>query len=298
MKRIIEYNIKEQYNNYTIERFLKENGYSHSVIVSLKKTTKGIMLNDVWAYTNNRLKTGDTLVISIIENDTNPDILPVNIPIDIIYEDEDILVVNKPADMPIHPSINNHENTLANALMYYFNSQNESFTFRCINRLDRDTTGLTIIAKHNLSAAILGSQVASRQIKRTYLAICEGKVPDSGTIDAPIARCDGSTIERCVNFECGEKAVTHYNLCEYDSINNLSLIRLNLETGRTHQIRVHMKYEGFPLIGDFLYNPSYSFIKRQALHSYSLDFTHPVTKEKMHLTAPLPGDMKFLFTSY
>lgn len=298
MKRIIEYNIKEQYNNYTIERFLKENGYSHSVIVSLKKTTKGIMLNDVWAYTNNRLKTGDTLVISIIENDTNPDILPVNIPIDIIYEDEDILVVNKPADMPIHPSINNHENTLANALMYYFNSQNESFTFRCINRLDRDTTGLTIIAKHNLSAAILGSQVANRQIKRTYLAICEGKVPDSGTIDAPIARCDGSTIERCVNFECGEKAVTHYNLCEYDSINNLSLIRLNLETGRTHQIRVHMKYEGFPLIGDFLYNPSYSFIKRQALHSYSLDFTHPVTKEKMHLTAPLPGDMKCLFTSY
>lgn len=295
MERIFKYTIDEKHENYTIERYLKELGYTHSVLVALKKTENGVTLNNIWAYVNNRLKKGDTLTTHILEKEFDTAIEAVDLPFGIVYEDEDILVVNKPSDMPIHPSINNHDNTLANALMYYYHKQNIPFTFRCINRLDRDTTGLSIIAKHGLSAAILGNMVSKREIHRTYLAICQGKVNDTGVVDAPIARVADSTIQREVNFNTGERAVTHYKLINYNDIADLSLVELKLETGRTHQIRVHMQYIGHSLIGDFLYNPDYKHIKRQALHSFSLEFKHPVTKKVMHLTAPLPEDMKCIF---
>ncbi len=292
MKRQLRYIITEKDQNNTIEFFLKSLGFSHHVMVQLKRTENGIMRNGVWAYTNERLNRGDVLDISLVEDGSSSGIEPVELDFGIVYEDEDILVVDKPAGMPIHPSINNHDNTLANALLYYFGSRGESFVFRCINRLDRDTTGLTIIAKHSLSAGILSQMVSARQIKRTYLAIAEGFTEDSGTVDAPIARKDNSTIERCVDWANGERAVTHYKRLSYSKEKDLSLIELKLETGRTHQIRVHMKHIGHPLIGDFLYNPDYEYINRQALHSASLEFIHPITQEKMHFTAPLHGDMK------
>lgn len=292
MKRQLRYIITEKDQHNTIEFFLKGQGFSHHVMVQLKRTQNGIMRNGVWAYTNERLNEGDILDISLVEDGLSSDIVPVELDFKIVYEDEDILVVDKPAGMPIHPSINNHDNTLANALLYYFKSKGESFVFRCINRLDRDTTGLTIIAKHSLSAGILSQMVSARQIKRTYLAIVEGLTEEAGTVDAPIARKDNSTIERCVDFTKGERAVTHYKRLAYNRDKDLSLLELSLETGRTHQIRVHMKYTGHPLIGDFLYNPDYKYIKRQALHSASLEFIHPITQEKMHFTAPLHGDMK------
>ena len=143
-----------------------------------------------------------------------------------------------------------------------------------------------------LSAGILSRMVSAREIHRTYQAICKGKVPEEGTIDKPIARAADSTIERCVDEIHGERAVTHYKLLTYVEEKDLSLVELQLETGRTHQIRVHMKYIGHPIIGDFLYNPDYQYIKRQALHSASLEFVHPVTKEKMHFHAPLHRDMQ------
>ncbi len=292
MKRQLRYIITEKDQNSTIEFFLKSQGFSHHVMVQLKRTQNGIMRNGVWAYTNERLNEGDILDISLVEDGLSSDIEPVELDFKIVYEDEDILVVDKPAGMPIHPSINNHDNTLANALLYYFKSKGESFVFRCINRLDKDTTGLTIIAKHSLSAGILSQMVSARQIKRTYLAIVEGLPEDAGTVDAPIARKDNSTIERCVDWANGERAVTHYKRLSYSKEKDLSLIELKLETGRTHQIRVHMKHIGHPLIGDFLYNPDYEYINRQALHSASLEFIHPITQEKMHFTAPLHGDMK------
>lgn len=292
MKRQLRYIITEKDQNNTIEFFLKSLGFSHHVMVQLKRTENGIMRNGVWAYTNERLNKGDVLDISLVEDGSSSGIEPIELDFGIVYEDEDILVVDKPAGMPIHPSINNHDNTLANALLYYFGSRGESFVFRCINRLDRDTTGLTIIAKHSLSAGILSQMVSARQIKRTYLAIAEGFTEDSGTVDAPIARKDNSTIERCVDQANGERAVTHYKRLSYNKEKDLSLIELKLETGRTHQIRVHMKHIGHPLIGDFLYNPDYKYINRQALHSASLEFIHPITQEKMHFTAPLHGDMK------
>ena len=196
--------------------------------------------------------------------------------------------------MPVHPSMGNHPNTLANALMYYYKNQNKDFVFRCVNRLDKDTTGLTMIAKNSLSAAVLSNAVAKKQLQRQYTAICCGKIDSPLTIDCPIARLNGSTIERCVDYENGERAVTHCFPLKYNPQMDLSLISLVLETGRTHQIRVHMKYIGHPLIGDFLYNPDYRYIQRQSLHSACLEFIHPVTQKKMTLHAPLPPDMKFI----
>ena len=169
--------------------------------------------------------------------------------------------------------------------------QKKPFIFRCVNRLDRDTSGLTIIAKHVVSAAILSSMNARREIHREYRAIVRGHLtPESGVITAPLGRKDSSIIERTVDFDHGEKAVTYYQFLEEK--NGHSLVSLRLGTGRTHQIRIHMKYIGFPLIGDYLYNPDMEHITRQALHSYRLTFLHPITGQKMDFTAPLPDDMK------
>jgi 23S rRNA pseudouridine1911/1915/1917 synthase len=182
--------------------------------------------------------------------------------------------------------------------MYYFASQDIPHTFRCVNRLDRDTTGLTMIAKHMLSSAILSRQITNREVHRTYLAIVEGDVPAFGTIDAPIARKSGSTIERIVSEVDGARAVTHFKKIAYQNELSLSLIALQLETGRTHQIRVHMQHIGHPLIGDFLYNPESTVMSRQALHSFCLTFPHPITGESVTFYAPLPDDMKVLFPDY
>lgn len=253
-------------------------------------------MNGSWYYVNDILHTGDLLTVTLLENEENTQILPLPLPLSILYEDEDILVVDKPAGMPVHPSQNNYDNTLANAVMYYFKNQGIPYTFRCVNRLDRDTTGLTILAKHSLGSAILSRQMINRQIHRTYLAIAEGLTPLSGTIDAPIGRKDGSTIERVVDPLRGEAAVTHYRRIAFRD--NLSLLALQLETGRTHQIRVHMKHIGHPLIGDFLYHPDLSRIQRQALHSYRLEFIHPITGCPCEFLAPLPGDMARLFPEF
>lgn len=271
-------------------------GYSRQNIVALKKLPESILVNGRWEYVSYRLQEGEELTIIMAEDSSSEKIVPINLPLTIVYEDEDILVLNKPANMPIHPSLNNYENTLANAVAYYYEQQNKPFIFRCINRLDRDTTGLTILAKNMLSAGILSEMISKREIKREYLAIADGIgiTPKSGTIDAPIARMDGSTIERCVDFEKGERAVTHYEVLQESIENNLSLINLWLETGRTHQIRVHMKHLGYPLIGDFLYHPENTKISRQALHAHRLTFLHPITKEPLCFTAPLPEDMAYL----
>ncbi|MBP3677150.1 MAG: RluA family pseudouridine synthase, partial [Agathobacter sp.] len=284
-----------EFHNKTIEQFLKAQEFPHQAIVQLKKTTQGILRNGTWAYVNEKLANGDTLTLHLVEDVAPSSIEPLYVPLSITYEDEDLLVIDKPANMPIHPSMNHHEGTLANGLMYYFKEKGQEFTFRAINRLDRDTSGLTIVAKHLLSGGILSRQVSTKEIKRTYHAICQGCLPESGTIDAPIARVADSTIERCVDFEKGERAVTHFKRIAYDGEKNLSLVELRLETGRTHQIRVHLKHLGYPIIGDFLYNPDYTFCKRQALHSASLSFIHPITKKEMHFASPLPEDLKCIF---
>jgi 23S rRNA pseudouridine1911/1915/1917 synthase len=291
MNRILTYEITEQDASQTIEQYLKRKGYSSQCIKELKKMPESILLDGRWEYMRTILNAGNILTVHVQEEASSEKIPPVEMALDIVYEDEDIMVINKPADMPIHPSLNNYYNSLANGLARYFEKQNKPFIFRCVNRLDKDTSGLTIIAKHMLSGGILSSMVADREIHREYRAIVCGQItPGEGTIDAPIARVGDSIIERCVDFEKGECAITHYRTVTYQ--NGHSLLSIHLETGRTHQIRVHMKHIGFPLVGDYLYNPDMKYIKRQALHSYRLQFTHPITGEFMDFTAPLPADME------
>lgn len=291
MERILEYFISQEDSGKSIKDFLQEQGYSRQNLVELKKIPESILLNGVWEYVTCKLAKGDTLRIQIKEEESSEKIPPIRLPFPVVYEDEDIVVVNKPADMPIHPSLNNYENTLGNAAAYYFMQQGKPFIFRCINRLDRDTTGLTILAKHMISCSMLQSDMVERKISREYLAIVEGVFDHTeGTIDAPIGRKEGSTIERIIDYEKGERAVTHYKVLEQKE--NVALLALRLETGRTHQIRVHMTSIGHPLVGDFLYNRQNKGMTRQALHAWKLSFTHPITKSVMELEAPIPEDMK------
>lgn len=291
MDRRITYFIAEADQGLRIEQYLRRRRYSRQNLTELKKMPESILVNGVRQRLNSLLAAGDTLTVHIQETDVSPKIPPVKLPLDILYEDEDLLIVNKPAGLPIHPSMNNYHYSLANALAWYYQQQDKPFVFRCANRLDRDTSGLTVIAKHMLSAGILSSMGYRHEIQREYLAVVRGSVtPSSGTIRAPLARKEGSIIERTVDFEHGEPAVTHY--CTIAEQNGHSLVSLRLETGRTHQIRIHMKYLGFPLVGDYLYNPDMEYISRQALHSCRLCFFHPVTGKWMDFKAPLPEDMK------
>jgi len=193
--------------------------------------------------------------------------------------------------------LDNYENSMANALMYYYRDKN--FVFRCINRLDRDTTGLTVVAKHFLSAGILNTFMQRREIKRVYNAIVEddGSLKESGTVDAPIAREDNTLIKRRVSSE-GQRAITHYKVLK--RLRGASLIELRLDTGRTHQIRVHMSYIGHPLVGDYLYNERYYDKEnvRPLLHSKSLSFTHPITGENLYIECELPKDFKERIDEY
>lgn len=289
MDRIITYKIKENENNTQILDFLRLKGFSRNILSSMKSYKEAILLNGEKAGGRTLLSEGDCLTIHVPETGDAENIPPVSIPLSILYEDEDLLVVNKPAGMPVHPSMGNYYNTLANGVAFYFQKQGIFCPFRCINRLDRDTSGALILAKNPLSAALLYTRMKKREIRRTYLAVVKGIPPSHGKISAPIARSGDSVIQRCVDFEQGESAVTYYE--RLDSHKGLSLLKLRLETGRTHQIRVHMGYLGFPLPGDYLYCPDYTCFQRQPLHSFQLEFSHPITDKELVFLAPVPEDM-------
>lgn len=291
MNRTIDYNIDAASDGLRVEQFLKRRGYSSQNLTEIKRMPKSILVNGTHYYMRDNLTEGDILSVHICETKNSENIPPVKLPLNIVYEDEDIIVINKPSGMPIHPSMNNYTNSIANGLAWYYRQQGKPFIFRCCNRLDRDTSGLTVVAKHLVSASILSSMAVHRKMHREYLAIVRGTVlPSSGTIRAPLSRKPGTIIERTVDIENGEPAITHYHVVT--EANGHSLVSLCLETGRTHQIRIHMKYLGCPLIGDYLYNPDMEYIKRQALHSHRLEFMHPITGNKMKFHADLPADMK------
>lgn len=290
MDRLLTYEITESDANVTIEKFLKSKGYSSANITAIKKMPNNTLVNGVWVHMNQQLNSGDILEVNIHEEASSEKIPPVEMPLDIVYEDEDIVVVDKPAGMPIHPSLNHYTSSLANGLAYYYKSQGKPFIFRCANRLDKDTSGLTVLSKHLVSANIISSMVKNREFHREYYAIVKGILPKKGgTINAPIARVSDSIIERKVDFENGESAITHYKVIKEE--NGHSLLSIKLETGRTHQIRVHFKYLGYPLIGDVIYNPDMSLISRHALHSHKISFNHPITGECMEFVSDLPDDM-------
>ncbi len=294
MERKISYEAGEEEEGIRIGQFLKRRGYSRSCLSHLKQVSDGVTVNGQSRYLTERVLAGDKIQVNISETESSKQIVPVRLPLKIVYEDEDLLVVNKAAGMPTHPSMHNYENSLANGLAWYFKEQGKAFVFRCTNRLDRDTSGLTVVAKHILSACVLADMAVKKEMEREYRAIVRGYVkPPSGMICAPLGRKPGSVIERTVDFQNGEKAVTRYQVMEEK--NGHSLVALLLGTGRTHQIRIHMKYLGYPVIGDYLYNPDMEYIGRQALHSFRLAFRHPVTGKEMEFEAPLPADMEAVF---
>ena len=289
MDRIFHYQITENEQGTTVLGFLRKKGFSRHILSSMKADKEALTRNGQRIGGREQLLAGDHFRVRLLETVDSDGIVPVSMPLSILYEDEDILVINKPADMPVHPSIGNYTNTLANGVAAYLDAKDEHSPFRCINRLDRDTSGALILAKNAFSAAVLSTQMRNRQIRRTYLAVVEGITPPNGTIFAPISRVDDSVIERHVDFLRGEPAVTHYERLEVK--NEHSLLEIHLETGRTHQIRVHMGYIGHPLPADYLYHPVYDCFKRQPLHSLQLEFRHPVTDKPMCLLAPVSEDM-------
>ncbi len=281
--------ITEKEEKYTVGQLIKNHFKVSSRLLTKLKQNDLIKLNGEHVTVRGTVKIGDELKL-IMPESSSLNVIPVNIPIDIVYEDEDLLVVNKPKNMPVHPSMNNYDNTLGNAVRYYF--KDIPFVYRPVNRLDRDTTGLVIVAKTPYVSNSLSKQMQNNTFKKRYLALTDGiPEPFEGIIDAPIAREQESIIKRCVR-EDGQRAVTEYKVVKKS--NDRAVAEVLLHTGRTHQIRVHFAHIGCPLFADSLYGNE---VERETfnLHCNKLDFVHPVTGEEMHLECEPPENFyKFL----
>ena len=248
---------------------------------------------------NYKLRAGDEIVVTLPEPQPL-DAQPENIPLDIIYEDEDVIVVNKARGMVVHPAAGNYSGTLVNALLYHcknLSGINGVIRPGIVHRLDKDTSGIMICAKNDEAHLSLSQQIQAKTARRTYLAVVRGNIKtDSGTIETQIARDKVDRKKMAVVKENGREAITDYEVVE--RFGKYTLVRCKLRTGRTHQIRVHMEYLGYPLVGDPKYSPMKTpfAIKGQALHSQTLEFTHPRTGERMQFEAPLPEDMQKIIT--
>ena len=278
-KQIIEYTASK---SKTILQILKEDlSFSNRLISKIKND---VLLNDKSAKTYDTAEIGDIIKIDIGFEETSDNIVPNNdIELKVLYEDEWMLIVDKPPFMPVHPSINHYEDSLSNGVKAYFVENGINKKIRPVNRLDKDTTGIVIFAKSEYIQENL------TDYEKYYLAIVNGKTEESGVIDKPIARKLPSIIERTIRDD-GDQAITRYKTLEFK--NNMSLVECKLETGRTHQIRVHMASIGHSIIGDDLYGVSSTLINRQALHAYKIKFVHPVSRKEMVIESEIPDDMK------
>lgn len=278
----------DNFNN--VFQVLKEYFHLSDRLITKLKKNKKIYLNDKETFSRQTIINGDIVSFVLDFDEDNSNIVPNNIPLDILYEDDYMLILNKPAGIAIHPSILHYNNSLSNGVKFYFDKLGLKKKIRIVNRLDKDTSGIVVFAKNEYIQECLIRQMKTGEFKKEYLTIVEGILEDSsGTLDFPIARKEGSIIERCVSPD-GDLSITHFDVIK--TFNNISLVHIVLETGRTHQIRVHFSYIKHPVLGDTLYGNSSNLINRQALHSYKLTFTHPITKNKLTITAPLPSDMQ------
>jgi 23S rRNA pseudouridine1911/1915/1917 synthase len=274
-----------------IKEFLESHCTLSSRKVKLLLKQKKIQINNKTAYYDSHVKNGDKVILDLSEAGRDSTI-PESMDLDIIYEDEYFLAVNKPAGMLVHPTPNFPTNTLSNGLKFYFLSKDLDIPIRFINRIDRDTTGLVVIAKSGEAHSALANQFEQDSCEKIYLAVVEGRFAEAaGTIDKPIGIDDENAIRRAVR-EDGQKSITKYQVQE--QYKEHALVRLNLITGRTHQIRVHMSSIGHPLLGDKLYGGSMQYIERQALHAYEMIFKHPYSNSEIKLQAMLPQDMQQL----
>ncbi|WP_455528435.1 RluA family pseudouridine synthase [Huintestinicola sp.] len=280
MERTLELYCGEE--GITLERFLRKNGISRRVIIALKRVPMGMTRNGELCRSVDVLHTGDRICLHIPETEgcrpePNGELI-----IPSVYEDEDIIIFDKPAGVPVHQSCGHYGDSLANAFAARF----PDATFRAVNRLDKDTSGLCLAAKSRI-----GANISSGDISKIYYAVCCGRVTEPLRIDMPIGREDGSTIKRVVRDD-GQRAVTNaYPLARNE---RYTLLRVIIETGRTHQIRVHMSFMGHPLAGDGLYGGDCSDIGRQALHCGEMELIHPVSEKKIITASPFPEDMENL----
>ena len=274
----------------------RELGLSAAAVRRAKGLPDGILLDGEPVFTNVRVEAGQVLTVAVGDQTGSDQIAPVPGPLNIVYEDEDLVIVDKAGGVPVHPSQGHHGDTLANFLLAHYAAQGLTAAFHPVNRLDRGTSGLMAVAKHAHAHEKLQEQLQNGHLRRTYLAVCEGvPVPRRGCVDTPIARAPGSVLQRQVCPQ-GAEARTHYEVLQTG--HGRALVRLSLETGRTHQIRVHLAYLGCPLAGDFLYGTELPQLPgRFALHSAAIRLCQPVTGERLAFSSPLPPALENLLTA-
>ena len=279
-----------KYSN--VKEVLKaEFSMSDRLLLKLKKLDK-IYLNGNVTSVNHPVLENNLIECYLDYEEDNSNIVPTEMPLNIIYEDEAYIVVNKPAGIPVHPSMDHYTDSLSNGIAFYFNQIGLKKKIRPVNRLDKDTSGIVIFAKNEYIQECLVRQMKSKEFIKKYIAVVNGNLDNlEGTINAPIARKEGSIIERCVS-ETGDIAITHYKVLKRKT--DFDIVECILETGRTHQIRVHFAYLGHSLLSDTLYGTSSSLINKQALHAYKVEFTHPLSKKKVKYIATVPEDLNKL----
>lgn len=290
---ILKYIVKE--NKYqSINQILKQEFKISARLQHKLITSKQIFLNGNQVDSRIAPQINDVITVNLDFNEESENIIPTQMSLNIVYEDEALLILDKPAGIAVHPSILHYTDSLANGVKYYFDNIGLKRKIRPVNRLDLNTSGLIVFAKNEYVQECLIQQMKNNEFKKEYLAIVHGIFEKAqGTINLPIARKENSIIERCIS-EDGQEAVTHYEVLK--ASNSLSLVHCTLQTGRTHQIRVHMSAIGHPLVGDTLYGPNFSdSITRQALHSYKVSFIHPITHKQMNFISSLPDDIKNAF---
>lgn len=285
--------VSEEYNGTRIDKFLAEVGeeLTRSAVQKLIEE-KNVLVNHQPPSKNLKLKTGDTVIVNVPEP-VAYEAVPENIPLDIVYEDSDLLVVNKPRGMVVHPAAGNYTGTLVNALLYHCGDSlsgiNGVLRPGIVHRIDKDTSGLLIVAKNDFSHRLLAEQIKEHSFTRKYQAVvCGNLKDDSGTVNAPIGRHPTDRKKMAVTAKNSRPAVTHYQVL--GRYNGYTHVELTLETGRTHQIRVHMAYLGHAVAGDPVYSGKKYLAKLngQCLHAYYISFVHPRTGETLSLSAPLP----------